>query len=463
MDQTTLAAAAAILIAAATLAFVLGLLAGRRGTAALERERAELDRAHAGEAVLGAQRQMRLDALDHELSAARAALAHEALSAGTLRQHLATLEETLRQERRQSADKLALLQDARAQMTGEFRLLADAVMKQHAETFSRQNQEQIDLTLRPLRERLEAFQKGLADAHTDSTRERATLAEQIRALSETGAHMTTETQNLTRALKGRAQVQGAWGEMILQSILDRSGLRAGEHFVLQSSHAGADGQRLRPDVIVNLPDQRRVVIDAKVSLTAFEEHVNADDEPARDAALLRHVASMKAHIRTLGSKEYHTAIGSGLDYVLMFVPIEGALAAALTAESGLTGFAAANNVAIATPTTLMVVLRTVENVWRLESRNRNADQIAARAGALYDKLVAFVDDMQTIGKRLDQAAAAHTQAMARLSTGQGNLLRQAEWLREKGATASKSLPAELLEEGQGAALDPLGAGAPRPA
>jgi DNA recombination protein RmuC len=362
-----------------------------------------------------------------------------------LQTRFAALQEGLEQERTRGEEKLALLEQARERMAQQFKLLADEVMQRHGETFTRQNREQIDGVLEPLRQKLVEFQQGLQLAQSESTRERASLAEQIRALSETSARMSNETLNLTRALKGKSQMQGAWGEMILGTILERSGLRDGEEYVTQASHQAEDGARLRPDVIVNLPNGHRVVIDAKVSLTAFEAYVNAETEEERASNLSRHVRSMKAHIMELAAKDYHQLIGAGSDYVIMFVPIEGALAAALQGDPALTGFATEKNVPIATPTTLMIALRTISNLWRVERRNRNAEAIADRAGRLYDKFAGILEDMRHIGEHLDGTRKIYDGAMKRLSSGSGNLIRQIAQLKELGARTSKSIPSELLD------------------
>jgi DNA recombination protein RmuC len=363
-----------------------------------------------------------------------------------LRARLGRLEETVVQERRQAEEKQRLLSQAREEMTREFKLLAEQIMSRHGENFSRQNKEQIDETLKPLREKLVEFQQGLQSAHTESEKERARLAEQIRLLSENSARMSAETQNLTQALKGKSQTQGAWGEMVLASILEKSGLRAGEEYQVQESQTNEDGQRLRPDVVVQLPEGRRIVIDAKMSLTAFEACVNTEEDAERIGFLKDHVGSMRTHIRVLASKEYQTSTPGSLDYVVMFVPIEGALALALEAEPELTAEAVANNVCIATPTTLMIALRTAANVWQVEQRNRNAEAIAERAGRVYDKMVRFVSDMQVLGNRLDQAQKSFHSAMRTLSSGQGNILRQLEQVKELGARTGKAMPAEWLED-----------------
>jgi DNA recombination protein RmuC len=378
-----------------------------------------------------------------DAAAARAASETAMSEQARLKVELATTQEALQQERRQANEKQRLLLDAKELMTKEFQVLANDVMSRHGEAFTKQNKEQLDVLLTPLRDKLREFQEGLQSAHTDSAKERATLGEQIKQLSEHSSRMTTETVNLTRALKGRAQTQGAWGEMILDSLLQKSGLREGEEYFTQVSQKHIDGQRLRPDVVVNLPNGQQVIIDAKVSLVAFERYVNEEDEGARETASAAHLASMRTHIKHLASKDYQSLAGDGLDYVIMFVPIEGALAVALQRDPNLTTYAVQNNVAIATPTTLMMALRTIENVWQVERRNRNAEAIAERAGHLYNKFVGFLEEMQKVGHRLDLAQASYRGAMSKLSTGNGNLVSQAEKLRELGARTNKALPKEV--------------------
>ncbi len=412
----------------------------------LVNEKGELESAIAEKSALLSEKTEAVGKLNAHLGQATIALEGAQQDAGRLRTELATLHETLDQERRQAGEKLALLVDARDRMTQEFKILAEDVMKTHGETFSKQNKEQIDVILTPLREKLGEFQQGIQVAQTESTRERATLAEQIRQLTESSVRMSIETLNLTRALKGEAQIQGAWGEMILESILERSGLREGEEYTIQESHATDTGKKVRSDVIVNLPGGQRIVIDSKVSLVAFDAHVSAETAADRASTLTRHLASMRSHIKTLASKDYHAAAGSQLDYVMMFVPIEGALAAAINQDGNLTAYAVENNVTIATPTTLMIALRTVANVWQVERRNRNAEAIAARAGLLYDKMVGFVEDMGTLGTRLNQARGSYDEAMGKLSSGRGNLLHQVDQLKGLGARTNKTLPAALLDD-----------------
>ncbi len=415
-------------------------------------EKGELQSEIARTTAVIAEKSTAADKLAEQLSRAAEALTTVQKEVGDLRSRLASVDETLEQERKQAAEKLTLLTEARERMTQEFKILANDVMKLHGETFSQQNKEQVSSILGPLREKLTEFQQGLQTAHDEGIKERATLTEQIRQLSENSEKMTMEASSLARALRGEAQTQGAWGEMILASILERSGLRAGEEYVTQQSHETEDGHRLRPDVIVNLPGGHRIVIDSKVSLVAFDAYVNAGSDTERVTELTHHVASIRTHIRTLARKEYHSATDSQLDYVVMFIPIEGALAAALQAEPNLTSFAVENNVAIATPTTLMIALRTVDNVWQVERRNRNAENIAGRAGRIYDKLVAFIEDMQSLGRHLNQARLGYDQAMGKLSSGRGNLVQQVDQLKSLGAKASKSLPANMLDTGESESL-----------
>lgn len=363
-----------------------------------------------------------------------------------LKAEIRALNERLIVEREQTAEKLDLLKDAKERLTQEFKLLAHGVLKEQSETFSKQNREQIGNILTPLKESLTSFQQGLTVAHTESTKERATLAEQIRRLTEESAKMTHETGNLTRALKGKTQTQGAWGEMILQTILERSGLREGDEFITQLSHSAEDGRRLRPDVIVNLPNGQKIILDSKVSLTAFEAYVNAETDLDRAAHLANHVQSLRSHIRDLSKKEYHQLDGASVDYVIMFVPIEGALAAALVDDPGLTAMAIDSNVTIATPTTLMIALRTVANVWQVERRNRNAEAIADRAGKLYEKFAGFLGDMGQLGDRLTNAQKSYSNAMNKLQSGPGNVVRQIEQLKELGARTSKSLSLASVDD-----------------
>jgi DNA recombination protein RmuC len=363
------------------------------------------------------------------------------------------LQETLTQKMEQADEKIGLLKEVQEQMNQQFRLTAGEIMKNHGETFTKQNKEQLDGLLSPLKDNLVQFRQNLEAAQKETTKERTTLTETIGQLMKTSSAMTDETRNLTRALKGKAQTQGAWGEMILTTILERSGLRKGEEYATQESHSADDGSRLRPDVIVNLPNAERIIVDAKVSLTAFEAYVNAADDATRVCSLDKHVTSLRTHMKTLSGKEYQNLAGNnGVNFVIMFIPIEGALAVALQEDPALTADAAAAHVAIATPTTLMMALRTVASLWQVERRNLNAEAIADRAGKLYDKFVGFVIDMQGLGNRLKQASDTYDNAMGKLHSGSGNLVGQAQRLKIMGAKTAKALPPALLGEEESMAL-----------
>lgn len=441
----------ALACVSALLSGVVVALAYRGALVRREREwfrgYAELERLLAAEQ----QRGLRVPELEVTLHQRERQIEALRCEKGEAEQTVAALGEALRQQRAQTEEKLALLNDARERMSQEFRVLADAVMRAHSQEFGERNRAQIGALLDPVREKLGEYQQGLQATRLESARERAALGAQIRALAEASAAMTTETAGLTRALRGQAQVQGAWGEMVLATVLERAGLRAGEEFSAQVNLMGAEGQRLRPDVVVNLPGGQAIVVDAKVSLIAFARHVNAEDAAARAAHLAAHVGSMRAHIRELAERRYPTAIGGALDFVIMFVPIEGALAAAVQAAPELTALAAECRVAIATPTTLLIALRTVANVWQVDRRNRNAEEIARRAGSLYDKFVGFLEDLGAVGARLDQARESYDKAMAKLSSGKGNLVRQAEQLRELGASTGRSMPPAFTAEEAGPA------------
>lgn len=401
----------------------------------------------------GAQLQLpsRIATLEAELAAKSNEVLRLENDAGVQRDQL----NGLRQEKSKADTDLATAaqslrhaeEDAKKQaevLTARFRELSAELLESHGSTLKSQNKEQIEGLLKPLREKIVDFERGLTDRHTQAVQQNAALKEQLSQLGKLNQAMVDEASNLTRALKGESQTQGAWGEMILETILQKSGLREGVEYDSQKSTTDSEGRRLRPDVVINLPAGERVVVDSKVSLTAFEKFVNSDDEEEKERALTAHVASLRGHIEELAKKDYTGAVGSRLDYVIMFVPIEGALAVALGAEPELTGKAIERNVAIATPSTLMTVLRTVAAMWRVERQHTNAEQIAKRAGQLYDKFVGFVDSLDDVGKRIRQAQASFDTAYGQLTSGSGNLVRQVEMVKKLGATTKKALPADLI-------------------
>ncbi len=348
-------------------------------------------------------------------------------------------------ERARLEQAVANAEEKRATLAREFELLSAKALAAQGEAVAKDQATRLEGLLGPLRQKIAEFQKELQEAAKESGKERAVLGERIRDLLARSDRMTEEAGNLTRALRSRPEARGAWGEMVLATVLERSGLREGEEYVLQQSATSEDGARLRPDVLVRLPGRGQIVVDSKVSLAAFEAFVNAADEPSRASALRQHVDSIRGHVKDLASKDY-ARLDGGIDYVIMFVPIEGALAEALRADPDLTAFAAKLNVVVATPTTLLLALKTVAHVWQVERRNRNAEEIADRAGRLHDKFAAFCEDLDGLGNRLNQAREAYDGALAKLRHGRGNLLAQVAQLEKLGARTSKALPADGADD-----------------
>lgn len=342
-------------------------------------------------------------------------------------------------DREAAARDIETLRGLREEMTGQFRLMAHETLKTQGAQMQQVQGEQLSALLSPFRDQVHRFQTELQTRNKATDEERARLREQIEYLHKRSEDISREAVALTRALKGDSQKRGAWGEMILERILEDSGLIAGTHYDTQTSHRDGDGRLWRPDVIVKMPQRKLLVIDSKVSLNAYEEAVNAEDPAIRDAAMRRHVASIRGHVAGLAAKGYQALDEGSVDYVLMFIPVEGAFSEALRVDPDLARHALENRVGLATPTTLMLTLRTVDHIWTVERRESNAMQIAARAGQLYDKLHGFVGAIEDVGSALDRAQKSHATAIDRLTRGPGNVIRQAEMLRELGARTQKRL------------------------
>ena len=369
-----------------------------------------------------------------------------------LNSQIATLNTQLTQERSQNAEKLALLQSAREELSSQFKNLANDILEEKSKRFSEQNQQSLGQLLEPLKTRLQEFQGKVEQVYVQEGKDRSALAEQVRQLMELNRTVSQEANNLTRALKGSNKTQGNWGELILERVLETAGLRKGEEFDVQESHTTEDGRRLQPDVVLHLPEDRHLVIDAKATLVAYEDYANAEDEKHRDVALKRHLDAVRAHIKGLSDKNYQDLYGiKSLDFVLMFIPIEPAFMLAVTHDRELFMDAWNKNVLLVSPSTLLFVVRTVASLWRQEAQNRNAQDIAKRGAELYDKLAGFVEDMESLGNRLSQAQKDYDGAINKLSTGRGNLIRQAEMLKKLGVKPSKSLPAPMVEQANEAA------------
>ncbi|MEI4471441.1 DNA recombination protein RmuC [Frigidibacter sp. MR17.24] len=415
-------------------------------------------------AGLDARRDADLDEARRRIAAGEAALAEARQLTDTLRREqekrlndaadryagserkLAALIAQTGEERRAAEEKIALVSRMRDDMARSFKELADASLKATNEELTKASRERLEQALNPLKEHVTLFQTELRAVHEGALRDRQALKSEIEALTKRSEEVSKEATALTRALKGDKQRQGAWGEMILETLLERSGLRNGEEYVTQTSHGTEDGGRLRSDVIVNMPNGSALVVDSKVSLIDYEAAVNAETDEDALAARRRHVVALRRHIDTLGSKNYQHYAGVTVDYVVMFVPIEGALSEALREAGDLTQYAMDRNVTIATPTTLMMALRTVASFWTIDRRNRNAEEIAKRAGLLYDKVAGFTEAMEKVGGALTSAQSAYGTALDRLSRGNGNVLAQVDMLKRLGARASKQLKTEFEPE-----------------
>jgi len=389
--------------------------------------------------ALAGERKEEIDRLNGDLSKLRQKLEDEAEEQQRLSNTISRMQAEMKSERESSIEKIDLLTKLREEMEARFKELASEALKLQGDQFSKANIEKLQATLTPLKEHVGHFEKELKAVHKATIEDRAALKAEINLLSQRSESISQEAVALTRALKSDQQKQGAWGEMILESILERSGLREGIEYETQAHRTGGEGERLRPDVVVNIPGGKTLVIDSKVSLVAYSDAVNAETEEQALTARKRHISSLRGHIKGLSAKDYQNAENSSVDYVILFVPIEGALSEALREDGTLTEYALEQNITIATPTTLMMALKTVANVWNVERRNQNAEVIAERAGRLYDKVVGFVDNMENVGKRLEQAQDAYQGAFSQLSRGRGNVLSKVETLKSLGAKTTKAI------------------------
>lgn len=366
--------------------------------------------------------------------------AHEALSV-----RIGELETLLKAEREQGALRLQDLAESRDRLTHEFKVLANDILEEKSKKFAEQNQTSLQALLDPLRERIQVFQGKVEEVYVTEGKERSALAEQVRQLLDLNRQLSDDAGNLTRALKGQSKVQGNWGELVLERVLDAAGLLKDVHYVTQISHQREDGSRAQPDVVLKLPEERQLVIDAKVSLTAYEAWVNAATDEERKGELRRHIDSVRLHIKGLSSKNYQELYQlNSLDFVIMFIPVEPAFHLAIAEDEHLWQDAWEKNVLLVSSSTLLFVVRTVSHLWRQEQQSQNAREIARKGGELYDKLCAFVQDLESVGRNLNQAQKAHEGAVTKL-TGRGSLINRAETLRKLGVKSTKNLPASMLE------------------
>jgi DNA recombination protein RmuC len=432
--------------ARADLASVAGQLDQRRDAMSrLEAQKAALEQAAA-----------RIPVLEETLEKRRHA--QEQLNAANLTLEKKLSETTVRldAERRQAEEKIALLNDARERLTNEFKVLAERILEEKGRTFADRNKAQMDGLINPLREQLGDFKKRVEDVYDKESRDRAALLNEIGHLKNLNERIGKDALNLTNALKGDVKTLGGWGEVVLERILETSGLEKGRAYETQVSLTDSRGSRYQPDVIIRLPEGRDVIVDAKVSLKAYERYHASTDDTVRRSAIKAHLISLRAHVKGLSEKHYEDLEGvRTLDFVLMFVPIEAAFFTAVEHDRTLFTEAFEKNVILVSPSTLLVTLRTIHNIWRYADQNENALEIARQAGGLYDKFIGFIEALEEVGRQLDRAREAYRTARERLSTGRGNLVRRAEQLKALGVKANKALPESYARAVEPDGCDPI--------
>ena len=334
-------------------------------------------------------------------------------------------------------------------LSKEFENLANRIFEEKSEKFVRQNRDSLDIVLNPLKEKMDEFKKKVEDTHLENSKEQSRLAEQIRGLTELNQGMREDANRLTKALKGESKTQGNWGELILEKVLEKSGLTKGQEYSIQESFVNEEGRRQQPDVIIKLPDNKNIIVDSKVSLTAYERYSSANTQEEQQTWLKAHIKSVRDHIKQLGEKRYHQLYEIDTpDFVLLFIPIESAFAVAVQSDSEIFNDAFDQNIVIVTSSTLLATLRTIANIWKQEYQNRNVLEIARQGGDLYDKFVNFTEDLIDLGKKMKSAQGAYEDSMKKLYEGRGNLIRRAENLRELGAKVSKQLDPKLVDRAE---------------
>ena len=364
------------------------------------------------------------------------------------------LEDALREAKIEVAtlqERLRSLEVSKSEMSKEFKLMASEALKQQSEDLKNQlkesNSSQLSLVLSPFKEKLEQFGKNVQETHEKGQRERIELKSEVNKLVEQNENLKNEANQLTKALRGDVKMQGNWGEMVLEKLLERTGLTKGREYTVQESVTNEEGKRYQPDVVLHLPDEKNIIIDSKVSLVAYERFVNAESVEDQSKALKDHLISIKNHIKNLSEKNYQNLYGVSLDFVILFVPIEGAYSVALQAEPGLYQEAFDKNIAMVSATSLWSTLRTVGTLWRQERQNANVQEIIRQASDLYDKFVGFSEELVKVGNQMDTAKRSYENSMKILSEGKGNLVRRTENLRVLGLKNSKTVNTNLVDRG----------------
>jgi DNA recombination protein RmuC len=391
------------------------------------------------------QLRINLEALEERLSAEKEFTQQLRQDNASLNQQLTRLEaemENLQVKNREQKEEVSKLQE---QFTKEFENLANKILEEKSLKFTEQNQKNIKNILSPLQDKIQLFEKKVEDSQKENISIHSALREQLLNLQNQNLKISKEAENLTKALKGDSKMQGNWGELVLERVLEKSGLEKDREYTVQQSFTKENGSRVLPDVVINLPDGKKMIIDSKVSLTDYERFVNADEE-LQEKYLKDHINSLKKHVDQLSAKKYEDLYDmESPDFVLMFVPIETAFSAAINKDTSLYNNAFEKNIVIVTPSTLLATLRTIDSMWNNEKQQRNAIEIARQAGALYDKFEGFVSDLTKVGKRMDEAKTEYRGAMNKLVEGRGNIITSIEKLKKMGAKAKKSIPDTILK------------------
>lgn len=380
------------------------------------------------------------------LTFAEQKIAHYQLESLALSNEIAQTRAELAAEKRMTEEKITQFNDSKKLLTDQFKTLAQEIFEEKSTRFATQNQQNLDLILKPLQDKITDFRLRVDEVHSLEVKERASLKEQIIQLSSLNEKMSNDANALTKALRGDSKTQGDWGELVLETILENCGLRKGHEFDVQDTQRNADGQIFYPDVVIHLPDNKHIVIDSKVSIAAYTRSVQTDDIAQQKLELTAHVNAVRAHMTGLATKNYQNLYGLGsIDFVLMFIPIEPAFLAAIKHQSLLFQEALSKNIVLVCPSTLHATMRTIAHVWRQEHQNRNALEIARLCGTMHDKFVGFVEDLENVGKNISHTQKSYDEAYKKLSTGNGNLVKAALRVKELGVKPNKSLPQTLIE------------------
>lgn len=381
------------------------------------------------------QKQYELQKLQQQFSDMQQQLSERNMEFAALRATNASLYEKLESQKIE-------LEALQKRLTGEFENIANKILKERSEEFSQSNRRTMDEILSPLRERIQSFEKKVEETYDKELRDKISLKEEVKKLTELNTRVSEEANNLTRALKGDVKKQGNWGEVVLERVLERSGLTKGQEYEREQVVEGADHSVQRPDVIIHLPDNKHIVVDSKVSLVAYDRLIAAETDDQRAVFMKEHIASLRNHVKLLSEKNYQNAQQiNAPDFVLLFLPIEASFSVAVQGDGELFSYAWERKIVIVSPTTLLATLRTIASIWKQENQTRNAQEIARLGGTLYDKFIGFAEDMAKIKLNIDRSALAYEDALKKMKDGNGNIIRTAERIKELGAkTGNKSLP-----------------------